>query len=323
MRTRRGRLASEAEKKETTIVIDEEDASADGTKRTYLNISGDAVETCTARAAALRLQRARKRPRLTLGTWRTLEQYQNPDREKKIVDILRGRSILPIKRHVVAGLPPDRKMLEGITLQDLQTCHVKRVLSSSVIDWLLANINSLPQLGDVLIYPTCFVPFVEGRKADPVLEQQIQEWERDPEREDQNRRPLMNYGKVLIPFCTSQKTWCLAYLQPAIDRRIRVYSTLSGSRVQKAPQIRHIQTFMKEQHGQRYNSMERGSCPWKIELAEGLPKPNKECDDSGAFLCAYAKALVTGQDPRLVTSEAVNEIRWRIQMLGLELASAT
>ena len=331
MRTRRTRSTprpsdSQVENQEATIVIDDDHDRSHGSKRTYLDISGGVIETCSARAAAMRRKRARNRPQKTLSSWMTLERRQNPDREKKVAEVLQGRPVLTIKLSVIPELLSGGDIAQGITLQDLQTCDTGKVLSSKVIDWLLASINSLPQLADVLIYPTYLVPFIARQRYEPVLGKQIQEWTRGQNTADESPRDLMKLGKVLIPFMSSQKKWHLAFLQPAIDRRIRLYSSSPIRQARSSTEVRHIQTFLREyqtHRGKKNSTIGARGSSWSVEVTEDLPGGDEGCNDSGAFLCAYAKALVTGQDPRLVTPEAVHELRWRMIVLGLELASAT
>lgn len=298
-------------------------ASNPGVGRIYLDISTE-IEASTGTVEKKRDDRARKRPKLTLSSWQTLNRLSNPVREERVKAVMGGEPILPIASYpnsIPAGDEGEPLIPSGITLEELKQCLPgKERLSACVIEWLIGCIRTLPQLVDTFIYPTKTVELLEKRDANVDLDRQLSEFHWGAG--GQPRR-LMAFGKVLVPFSLSEDHWCLAYIQPPVKKcEIQIFSSkpvrLSPNLDRKLKLLRNF--FAELQRREQVSTVSHG-VRWTTSIVDRLPRQSPECDDSGSFLCAYAKCLVTGQDPGECTAAAVNLIRVRMLVLGLELAS--
>ena len=258
-------------------VIDDVDDAPTPKKRLYASISA-ALKTTSRKADKLRDQRARRRPNLTLRSWNCIRHRSNPLREEKVRQLVTGQSVLPVVGH--CHVLEKTGMSKEISLRDLKTCEPGNKVGVGVIDWLLGHFNAMPQLDDQFFYPTKFAislrESMAGRSGwiHPKKRSFFLEWHWRVVGQDGRRRKLMEFGKVFIPFRGDSGLWCLAYAQPAVDRKIRLYGT-EGPNDDNVPDIvQGLKTILEEQEfsenlspkamgarkNQRYDKAVKGVC---------------------------------------------------------------
>ena len=311
-----------------------------GPTRSYAIIQGD-TDLCETPppVSVAQARRQKARPRKALESFREMDNTDSATIERTIRGIMNGRPLLQIPRPSGSCAPPISSRVENgavsLTLSDITRLSRGYPMTIDQVDWLLGTVSQHTSVQTkCVVFSARFTDYLKAMVADTGLESFVRYYHvgmyrlskqvahSDEDSESEGERETDSYSflsmtNVLIPFAVMSERWCMALLQPALNRTVRVYDPCGSSGA--ARQAIESEATLLVTYAESQEAFETGKepAPWCIEYAPCHCDPDTR--DSGVQVCGYVRAILTGCDPGSVDRTTSKLMRMEISTLALEL----
>ena len=304
-------------------------------RRAYARIQGP-IDLCGVSVSPVcpdQDQRRLERPMRTLDAYRENVHGGSAVIDKVIAEISSGRPLLPLPK--ATGRFPGRVNFRssdgsnGLDVLDITSISRGLPLSDQQVDWVLGTISQYHRLPDkCIVFSSHFIPFLsfrDGQRAvdldDTVRQYHEVVYEatvrRCQDRVTPSTPPFMSMGKILAPFYVGNCHWCLALVEPKNSRVIQLFDPCGIN----GPNRDDVDMFSRSllAYCESQENFEKGSVPKPWSLSNFDCDCDADVGESGVYVCAYARAILTGCSPSSVKRGTSKKTRMEMSVLALEL----
>lgn len=248
-----------------------------------------------------------------------------------VAEIMDGRPILRIPRPEGPYALPQTSGAErgglSLSLSDITLISQGKPMTIDQVDWLLATVASHRQVvSRCVVFSARFLQYLSdsekgmARFTSTYHNGVFQMANKTRTTGDSpNPVPFMSLSDIMIPFLVDEKHWCLALLRPTENRTISLLDPC-GSDESTRKKILSVAAPLVT-YATRLETLEAmlGTVvgTWNMSFIDTVNDP--DVVESGAYVCAYARAILTGSGIGSVERGMTKKLRMEICTLALEL----